>query len=124
MRPYALVGELLLTDDTTYIRLATYEAADMEAALRRAVAVVRRWRRERIVDHPGATVRDVIEVQVGEDHAALSRRSGASQEEQEGEEREKEPPRLADKRGETLRLLVTPFAQRPVRTFVHGTVPL
>lgn len=64
MRPYALVGELLLSDDTTYTRLATYEAADMEAALRRAATVVRRWRGERIGERPGTAVRDVIEVQV------------------------------------------------------------
>ncbi len=103
MRPYAIVGELLLTDGTTYTRLATYEATDMEAALGQAVAVVRQWRGERIVGHPGATVRDVIEVQVGEDHAAPSRRSDASQEEQEGEEREEEPPRFPHEQGGALR---------------------
>ncbi len=70
MRPYAIVGELLLSDGTTYTRLATYEAVGMEAALRRAAAVVRRWRGERIADRPAATVRDVIEVQVGEVPAA------------------------------------------------------
>ena len=32
MRPYTLVGELLLSDGTTYTRLATYEAVDMEMA--------------------------------------------------------------------------------------------
>jgi len=67
MRPYAMVGELLLSDGTTYTRLATYQAADMEAALRQAVAVVHQWRGERIASHPDATVRAVIEVQVGED---------------------------------------------------------
>jgi len=67
MRPYAIVGELLLSDGTTYTRLATYEAADMETALRQAAEIVGRWRGERIVDRPEATVRDVIEVQVGED---------------------------------------------------------
>lgn len=69
MRSYALVGELLLSDGMTYTRLATYEAVDMEAALRRAVAVVGRWRGERIVGHPDATVRDIIEVQVSGDAA-------------------------------------------------------
>ncbi|MDQ2785487.1 MAG: hypothetical protein M3Y58_10870 [Chloroflexota bacterium] len=70
MRSYAMVGELLLSDGTTYTRLATYQAADMEVALQRAVAVVRQWRAERIADRPHATVRAVIEVQVGEDPAA------------------------------------------------------
>jgi hypothetical protein len=79
MRSYAAAGELLLADGTTYTRLATYDAPDMEAALRRAVAVVRRWRGERIVGHPGATVRDIIEVQVGEEPAAPSRRSDGMQ---------------------------------------------
>lgn len=65
MRPYAIVGELLLTDGTTYTRLVTYEATDMEAALRRAAAVVRQWRVERIAARPDVTVHDVIEVQVG-----------------------------------------------------------
>ncbi len=73
MRPYVIVGELLLTDGTTYTRLATYEATDMEAALRQAAPVVRRWRGEWIADRPGATVRDIIEVQIGEDHTASSR---------------------------------------------------
>jgi len=70
MRSSAMVGELLLSDGTTYTRLATYQAADMEVALQRGVAVVRQWRAERIAGHPDATVRDVIEVQVGEVHAA------------------------------------------------------
>jgi len=39
-------------------------------ALRRAVGIVRQWRGERIADRPDATVRDIIEVQVGEDPAA------------------------------------------------------
>jgi len=73
MRSYTLVGELLLSDGTTYTRLATYEAVDMEMALRRAAEIVGRWRRERIVGHPDATVRDIVEVQVGEDHAASGR---------------------------------------------------
>ncbi len=67
MRSYAMVGELLRSDGTTYTRLATYQAADMEAALQRAVAVVHQWRGEWIGGHPDATVRAVIEVQVGED---------------------------------------------------------
>jgi len=67
MRSYALVGELLLADGTTYTRLAIYEAADMEAALRRAAEIVARWRGERIAAHPDATIRDIIEVQVGAD---------------------------------------------------------
>jgi len=70
MRPYAIVGELLLSDGTTYTRLATYEAPDMEAALRRAATIVRQWRRERIAGHPIARVREIVEVQVSEDHAA------------------------------------------------------
>jgi hypothetical protein len=73
MRSYALVGELLLADGTTYTRLATYDAPDMEAALRRAAAIVTRWRGERIAAYPNATVRDVIEVQISEDHATQSR---------------------------------------------------
>lgn len=67
MQSYALVGELLLADGTTYTRLATYDAPDMEAALRRAAEIVMRWRGERIVGHAGATVRDIIEVQVSAD---------------------------------------------------------
>lgn len=70
MRSYAIVGELLLSDGTTYTRFAIYEASDMEAALRQAVAVVRQWRGERIAGHPDTTVRGIIEVQVGEDPAA------------------------------------------------------
>ncbi len=81
MRSYALVGELLLSDGTTYTRLATYEAADMEAALRRAAEIVGRWRRERIADHPIATVQEIVEVQVGEDHAASGRSLDGAQEE-------------------------------------------
>jgi len=75
MRSYAAAAELLLTDGTTYTRLATYDAADMEEALHRAATVVRRWRGEPIAAHPHATVRDIIEVQIGEDHAALGRSS-------------------------------------------------
>ncbi len=67
MRSYALVGELLLADGTTYTRLATYAAPDMEAALRRAAEIVARWRGERIPARPHAMVRDIIEVQVGAD---------------------------------------------------------
>ena len=63
MRSYAAAGELLLADGTTYTRLATYEAVDMEAALRRAAAIVVRWRGERIAARPYATVSDIIEVQ-------------------------------------------------------------
>ncbi len=70
MRRYAIVGELLLSDGTTYTRLATDDAPDIEEALRRAAGIVGRWREERIVGHPDATVRDVIEVQVGADHTA------------------------------------------------------
>jgi len=70
MRPYTLVGELLLSDGTTYTRLATYEAVDMEMALRRAAEIVGRWRGEQIADRPDATVCNVIEVQGGEDPAA------------------------------------------------------
>ncbi len=70
MRSYALVGELLLSDGMTYTRLATYEAVDMEMALHRAAEIVGRWRGERIAYRPDATVRDVIEVQVGEDPTA------------------------------------------------------
>ena len=75
MRRYALVGEFLLSDGTTYTRLAIYDAADMEEALHWAAAVVRRWRGERIADRPHATVRDIVEVQVSEDYATPSRRS-------------------------------------------------
>lgn len=67
MRSYAAAGELLLTDGTTYTRLATYDAPDMEAALRRAAAIVMRWRGERIPARAHAMVRDIIEVQVSAD---------------------------------------------------------
>jgi len=86
MRPYAIVGELLLSDGTTYTRLATDEAPDIEEALRRAATVVRRWRGERIADHPHATVRAVIEVQVGEDDAAPGGSSDGTQDEEESEQ--------------------------------------
>jgi len=92
MRPYAMVGELLLSDGTTYTRLATDEAPDMEEALRRAATVVGRWRGERIADHPHATVRAVIEVQVSEDDAAPGRSSGGTQDEEESEQCQEEPP--------------------------------
>jgi len=86
MRPYALVGELLLSDGTTYTRLATYQAVDMEMALRRAAAIIRQWRRERIVGHPDATVRDIVEVQGGEDNAGPGRASDGTQDEEESEQ--------------------------------------
>ncbi len=92
MRPYAMVGELLLSDGTTYTRLATYEAPDMEEALRRAATVVGRWRGERIASHPDATVRDVIEVQVGENDVAPGRASDGTQDEEESEQCQEEPP--------------------------------
>ncbi len=81
MRSYAMVGELLLSDGTTYTRLATDEAPDIEEALRQAATVVGRWRREQIAGHPDATVRAVIEVQVGEHHAAPGRSSDGAQDE-------------------------------------------
>jgi len=81
MRSYAMVGELLLSDGTTYTRLATDEAPDIEEALRQAATVVGRWRGERIADHPDATVRAVIEVQVGEDHTVSGRSSDGTQDE-------------------------------------------
>jgi len=104
MRPYTLVGELLLSDGTTYTRLATYEAVDMEMALRRAATIVRRWRGERIVGHPGATVREVIEVQVGEDDAAPGRASDGTQDEEESEQCQEEPPRFPHEQGGALRV--------------------
>ncbi len=73
VRSYAAAGELLLADGTTYTRLALYEAPDMEAALRRAAAIVARWRGERIAARPHVTVRDIIEVQISADHTAPSR---------------------------------------------------
>ena len=73
VRSYAAAGEVLFTDGTTYTRLATYEAADMEAALRQAAEIVARWRGEQIAARPHAMVRDIIEVQISEDHATLSR---------------------------------------------------
>ncbi len=94
MRPFAIVGELLLSDGTTYTRLATYEAVDMEAALRRAAGIVERWRGERIADCPDATVQDVIEVQVGADDAAPGRASDSTQDKEECEQCQEEPPRL------------------------------
>ncbi len=94
MRSYAMVGELLLSDGTTYTRLATDEASDMEAALRRAAEIVGQWRGERIVGHPDATVRDIIEVQIGEDHAVSGRSSDSMQEQQERERCQEEPPRF------------------------------
>jgi hypothetical protein len=112
MRPYTLVGELLLTDGTTYTRLATYDAPDMETALRRAAAVVRRWRGERIVGHPGAAVRDIIEVQVGEAPAAPSRRSDGPQDQQESEQRQEEPPRFPHQQGGALLISRVAFRGR------------
>ncbi len=67
MRSSTPAGELLLADGTTYTNLACYEAPDMEAALRRAAAIVARWRGEQIAARPHATVRDIIEVQISED---------------------------------------------------------
>lgn len=61
MRPYTIVGELLLSDGTTYTRIATYDAPNIETALRRAATLVGRWRSERIVGHFDAMVRDVVE---------------------------------------------------------------
>jgi hypothetical protein len=70
MGAYTMVGELLLSDGTMYTKLATYDAPDIEEALRRAAAIVGWWRGERIADHPTATVWEIIEVQIGEVHAA------------------------------------------------------
>lgn len=67
MRSPAAVGELLLTDGTTDTRFVLDEAPDMEAARRRAAAMVARWRGERIAARPHATVCDVIEVQISAD---------------------------------------------------------
>lgn len=50
-RAYVLVGELVLSDGTRYTHFATYEAMNIEAALRQAVRVVLRWRGERIEGH-------------------------------------------------------------------------
>jgi len=102
MRPYAIVGELLLSDGTTYTRLATDEAPDMEEALRRAATVVGRWRGEQLADHPHATVRAVIEVQVGADDAAPGRASDGTQDEEESEQSEEEPPRFPHEQGSAL----------------------
>jgi len=104
MRPYAIVGELLLSNGTTYTRLATDDAPDMEAALHQAAAIVRRWRRERIAGHLHATVRDVIEVQVSEDHAAPGRASDGTQDEEESEQCQEEPPRFPHEQGSALRI--------------------
>jgi len=70
VRPFVLVGELLLSDGTHYTHYVTYEAADMEAALRRAAVAVRQWRGERVAGHAEATVRDITEVQVARHRAA------------------------------------------------------
>jgi hypothetical protein len=123
MRPYTLVGELLLTDGTTYTRLATYEAADMEEALHRAAAIVRRWRMERIVGHPGAAVRDIIEVQVGVAPAAPSRRSDGMQDQQEGEQRQEEPPRFPHEQGGALLVGMIARGGKVVRSSVHAHSP-
>ncbi len=119
MRPYAMVGELLLSDGTTYTRLATYEVADMEAALRRAAEIVGRWRGERIASHPGATVWDVIEVQVGADDAAPGRASDGTQDEEEGEQCQEEPPRFPHEQGGALRIGRIMFGRRVVASGVH-----
>jgi len=70
MRPFVLIGELLLSDGTRYSHFAVYEAADMEAAMQRAAVVVRQWRGERVEGHAEATVRDITEVQVARHRAA------------------------------------------------------
>ncbi len=119
MRPYAIVGELLLSDGTTYTRLATYQAPDMEEALRRAATVVGRWREERIVGHPDATVRAVIAVQVGEDHAASGRASDGTQDEEEREQCQEEPPRFPHEQGGALRIGRIMFGGRVVASGVH-----
>lgn len=69
-RPFVVVGELVLADGTRYTHFAVVEAADMEAALRRAARVVRRWRGERVEGHPDAAVRAITEVQVAAGRAA------------------------------------------------------
>jgi len=119
MRPYAIVGELLLSDGTTYTRLATDEAPDMEAALRRAVGLVGRWRGERIADHPHATVRAVIEVQVGEDDAAPGGSSDGTQDEEEREQCQEEPPRFPHEQGGALRIGRIMFGGRVVGSGMH-----
>ncbi len=70
VQPFAVVGELLLSDGTHYTHYTTYEVADMEAALRRAAVLVRRWRGERVERHPDAVIRDITEVQISVDEAA------------------------------------------------------
>ncbi len=119
MRSYALVGELLLSDGMTYTRLATDEAADMEAALRRAATIIGRWRGERLASHPDATVRDVIEVQVGEHHVAPGRASDGTQDKEESEQSEEEPPRFPHEQGGALRIGRIMFGGRVVGSGMH-----
>ena len=72
-RVYVLVGELLLSDGTRYTHFATYEAADIETALRRAVRVVHRWRGGAGGGTRGGAhhaVRDITEVQISVNEAA------------------------------------------------------
>ncbi len=70
VRPFVVVGELLLPDGTHYTHFAVCEATDMEAALRRAVVTVHQWRGERMEGHAEATVRDITEVQISVEEAA------------------------------------------------------
>lgn len=119
MRSYALVGELLFADGTTYTRLARYEAPDMEVALRRAAAIVARWRGERIAAYSHATVRDIIEMQISEDHT-VSSRSDSSQDQQEGEQREEEPPRFPHEQGGALLVGMIARGEKVVRSSVHA----
>ncbi len=119
MRRYAIVGELLLSDGTTYTRLATDDAPDMEAALHQAAAIVRRWRGERIADHPHATVRAVIEVQVGEHRAAPGRSSDGTQDKEESEQCQEEPPRFPHEQGGALRIGRIMFGGRVVGSGMH-----
>jgi hypothetical protein len=119
MGAYAMVGELLLSDGTTYTRLAIYDAADMRAALRLAVAVVERWRGEQIAARPHATVRDVIEVQISEDHPASLRQSDGPQDQQESEQCQEEPPRLPRQQVGTLRVGGIMFGEGTVGIVMH-----
>lgn len=62
VRAYAAGGKLPLADGTTYTRLATYDAPDMEAALRRAAIRSARHRPTISAARRSATLRDVIEI--------------------------------------------------------------
>jgi hypothetical protein len=123
MRSYAAAGELLLADGTTYTRLATYDAPDMEAALRRAAETVERWRVEQIAARPHATVRDIIEVQISDDPTASSRQSGGTQDQQEGEQRQEEPPRFPHEQGGALLVGMIARGGKVVRSSVHAHSP-